>query len=207
MGVAFLALVLAVSGTAVALPGKNLITSDDLKKGAVKGPDIGRGAVSATKLRNGAVSNAKLANGAVGTGKLANDAVTGEKVNEGTLGQVPSAASATTANSANTATTAGSAPPHAYAKVSLTGSVEPATAKNITSANVTKPGTGVYCFDLPYAPVTVLTTPENDNVSDDLVSALIGVGTGCPAGTEVSVQNYDISAGALEDDDFYIWLN
>jgi hypothetical protein len=98
MGVAFLALVLAVSGTAVALPGKNLITSDDIKKGAVKNPDIARGAVSSTKLRNGAATNAKLGNGAVSTAKLRNDAVTGEKVNEATLGQVPSAASATNAN-------------------------------------------------------------------------------------------------------------
>jgi hypothetical protein len=98
MGVAFLALVLAVSGTAVALPGKNLITSDDIKRGAVKNPDIGRGAVSSTKLRNGAVTNPKVGNGAVSTAKLRNDAVTGEKVNEATLGQVPSATSAANAN-------------------------------------------------------------------------------------------------------------
>ena len=98
MGVAFLALILAVSGTAVALPGKNRVTSDDLKRGAVKNSDIARGAVSSTKLRNGAVTNPKVGNGAVSTAKLRNDAVTGEKVNEATLGQVPSAASATNAN-------------------------------------------------------------------------------------------------------------
>jgi hypothetical protein len=98
MIVAFVALVAALSGTAVALPGKNLITSDDIKKGAVKSPDIGRGAVSSTKLRNGAVTNPKVGNGSVTTAKLRNDAVTGEKVNEDTLGQVPSATSAANAN-------------------------------------------------------------------------------------------------------------
>jgi hypothetical protein len=104
MIVAFVALVAALSGTAVALPGRNLITSDDIRRGAVKNADIGRGAVSSTKLRNRVVTNAKLANGAVGTAKIANDAVTGEKVNEGTLGQVPSAAAAATAtNAANAA--------------------------------------------------------------------------------------------------------
>lgn len=87
MGVAFLALILAVSGTAVALPGKNRVTSDDLKRGAVKNSDIARGAVSNSKLRNGAVS----------TAKLRNNAVTGEKVNEASLGQVPSAATAANA--------------------------------------------------------------------------------------------------------------
>jgi hypothetical protein len=96
MGVAFLALILAVSGTAVALPGKNTVDSGDLKRGSVKGPDIARGAVTSTKLRNGAVTNPKLRNGAVSTAKLRNDAVTGEKVLESSLGQVPSAANANT---------------------------------------------------------------------------------------------------------------
>jgi hypothetical protein len=92
MGVAFLALVLAVSGTAVALPGRNLITSDDIKKGAVKNVDIGRSAVSSTKIRNGAV----------GTAKLGNNAVTGAKVNESSLGPVPLATTANTAGSLST---------------------------------------------------------------------------------------------------------
>jgi hypothetical protein len=102
MGVAFLALILAVSGTAVALPGRNLITSDDIKRGAVKNPDIGRGAVSTSKLRNGAVSTSKLRNGAVSTAKLGNNAVTGAKINESSLGPVPSATTANTAGSLST---------------------------------------------------------------------------------------------------------
>jgi len=95
MGVAFLALVLAVSGTAVALPGRNTVDSGDLKRGAVKSTDIGRGAVTSTKLRNGAVTNPKLRNGAVSTTKLRDDAVTGAKIAEGSLGTVPTAANAT----------------------------------------------------------------------------------------------------------------
>jgi hypothetical protein len=91
MGVAFVALVLAVSGTAVALPGKNTVDSGDLKRNSVKGPDIARGAVTNTKLRNGAVS----------TAKLRNNAVTGAKVNEGSLGAVPSATNAATAANAD----------------------------------------------------------------------------------------------------------
>jgi hypothetical protein len=111
MGVAFLALILAVSGTAVALPGKNLISSDDIKKGAVKNPDIARGAVTSTKLRNGAVS----------TGKLRNDAVTGEKVNEGSLGPVPNAANATNATNAQNATQLGGTAASGYAKTEYEG--------------------------------------------------------------------------------------
>jgi hypothetical protein len=71
--------------------------------------------VGTKKIKNAAVTTAKIADGAVTTPKLAANAVNGAKVDEASLGQVPSAASAdkattadsaTTANSANSATTA-----------------------------------------------------------------------------------------------------
>jgi hypothetical protein len=99
MAVAFIALLAALSGTAVALPGKNTVDSGDLKRGAVKAGDIGRNAVTGPKIRNGSV----------GSADVRNDGLTGTDINEGTLGQVPSANtanSATTANSANTANSA-----------------------------------------------------------------------------------------------------
>jgi hypothetical protein len=94
MVVAFAALVAALSGTAVALPGKNTVNSGDIKKGAVKTKNIAKGAVTRPKVRNGAINSAKVAN----------NSLTGADINEGTLGQVPSA---NQANSANTAGTAG----------------------------------------------------------------------------------------------------
>jgi hypothetical protein len=94
--IAVVALVFAVSGVAVALPGKNSVVSKDIKKNAV----------TAAKIKNGAVTEPKLGDGAVGTSKLGNDAVTGAKVNEGTLGKVPSAETATKAVSADSATKA-----------------------------------------------------------------------------------------------------
>lgn len=84
--VGVIALVFAVSGVAVALPGKNSVATKDIKKGAV----------TAAKIKDGAVT----------TGKLGNDAVTGAKVNEATLGKVPSAGTADTAAKATTADTA-----------------------------------------------------------------------------------------------------
>jgi hypothetical protein len=67
---------------------------------------IGAGQLKANSVKTGkivkeAVTEGKIKNGAVTTNKIANDAVTGAKVNEATLGQVPSAATATTAGSAN----------------------------------------------------------------------------------------------------------
>jgi len=97
--IAVVALVFAVSGVAVALPGKNSVATKDIKKNAV----------TAAKIKNGSVTEPKLGDGAVSTGKLGNDAVTGAKVNESTLGKVPSATSADTAAKATSATSAESA--------------------------------------------------------------------------------------------------
>jgi hypothetical protein len=99
MAVAFVALLAALSGTAIALPGKNTIDKNDFKKGAVR-----------TKaLAKNAVTGAKIKNGAVGTRDVRNDSVTGTDINESTLGEVPSANSANTASSANSANTADTA--------------------------------------------------------------------------------------------------
>lgn len=84
MAVAFVALLAALSGTAIALPGKNTVDSGDIKKGAVKRADIARNAVTGVKIKNGAV----------GSRDARNNSLTGNDINESTLGQVPSASSA-----------------------------------------------------------------------------------------------------------------
>jgi hypothetical protein len=86
MAVAFVALLAALSGTAVALPGKNTVDSGDIKKGAVKSADVGRNAVTGSKVKN--------------------DTLTGSDVNESTFGRVPSATSAATATNATNAVNA-----------------------------------------------------------------------------------------------------
>ena len=48
--VAVIALVAALSGAAIALPGKNSVKSNDIKRGAVKGTDIATGAVKPADL-------------------------------------------------------------------------------------------------------------------------------------------------------------
>jgi hypothetical protein len=86
MVVAFVALLAALSGTAVALPGKNTVDSGDIKNNNVRGKDIRTSTVRGSDVKG--------------------DTLTGGDINESTLGQVPSAASA---NSATTATNAGNA--------------------------------------------------------------------------------------------------
>jgi hypothetical protein len=87
--IAYLALFIVLGGSAVALPGKGSVTSNDIAKKAVKSKNIAKravksknlakGAVKTKALADGAVESAKLAGGAVGTAKLANGAVTAAK--------------------------------------------------------------------------------------------------------------------------------
>jgi len=68
--VAVIALVAAMSGAAVALPGENTVKSNDIKKQAVHKSDIERGAVTSAKIRNEGVRATDLATGSVNLSKL-----------------------------------------------------------------------------------------------------------------------------------------
>jgi hypothetical protein len=152
MAVAFIALLAALSGTAVALPGKNTVDSGDIKKGAVKAADIAKNAVTRPKIRNGAVNSPKVAD----------NSLTGTDINESTLGQVPSANSASTANTANTANTAANADalggvgPSGYQRAAQWVLVQPngtiaAQSGGITVTKAAFPGNYVVDFNNPTA--------------------------------------------------------
>lgn len=88
--VAYLALFVALGGTAGALAGKNTVDSRDIKPKAVRATDLAKGAVTGAKLRAGAVSADKVLDGSlgqadlgpasVGTGELALDSVAPDKL-------------------------------------------------------------------------------------------------------------------------------
>lgn len=90
--------VFLILGGATAFAAVKKVGPNEIKANSIKTGKIVKEAVTSGKLKNGAVSETKLADGAVTTNKIANDAVTGAKVNEGTLGQVPSAATAGSVN-------------------------------------------------------------------------------------------------------------
>jgi len=78
--IAYVALFVALSGTAIALPGKNKVKKNDIARGAVVGKAIAADAVKQAKIRNGAVIAPKLGPGAVTTPALLDDAVTAPKL-------------------------------------------------------------------------------------------------------------------------------
>ena len=75
--IAYLALFVALSGTALAA---KKIGPSQLQKNAVTTKKIANAAVTTPKLANDAVTTAKLDNGAVNEGKLKDNAVTGDKL-------------------------------------------------------------------------------------------------------------------------------
>ena len=68
-------LFIALTTTAVALPGRNLVEKGDIAKGAVKARDLAPGSVKSRAIRKKAVTGAKLANHAVTKRSLAASSV------------------------------------------------------------------------------------------------------------------------------------
>jgi hypothetical protein len=154
----------------------------------------------------------------VGTRELAKDAVKGRHVEEtklkgkhlqdSTLGgrEIDEQALDTPVPSANRADQADG--PSAYARVESDATVVDPLSRQVSSAMVTGPAAGVYCFDLPFNPDHVQATAAANATSDRIVSAADAEAPAglpnCPTGTESEVNIYSISAGALENGAFFV---
>jgi hypothetical protein len=93
MGVALIALVVALSGTSYAVVRigtkqikANAITSPKIRNGQVRNVDLARNSVNTAKIVASAVSGLQIRDGGVGNADLGNDAVTGTKVRGGAIG-------------------------------------------------------------------------------------------------------------------------
>jgi hypothetical protein len=175
---ATLALFLVLSGGAAYALGRNSVGTRELAKDAVKGRHV-----EETKLK----------------GKHLQDAtVAGREIDEQKLdAPVPEADQADHADG-----------PSAYARVEPDAKVIEGLSRQVTSAMVTNPAAGVYCFDLPFNPQHVQATAVANGTSDRVVStADADAPTGlpnCPAGTETEVNVYRLGAGALENGAFFV---
>src|SRR5262245_65953064 len=58
--VAFAALIVALSGTAIGLPGKNTVDSGDIKNNAVKGKDVNEGTLGVVPSATNATNESTL---------------------------------------------------------------------------------------------------------------------------------------------------
>jgi hypothetical protein len=172
---------------------KNAVTAPKIESLAVKKGKIASGSVTAEKIAAGSITAEKLPSAVIDTGKIADDSVTGAKVNEASLSQVPNAAHA------DRSTFADSSNPEAFAKVDAEATVFPAFSKGIGTANV-KQGLepGIYCIEIPgFVPRGAQVTPEFAAHSD--VSAFVKLeGTASCPYPKVEVQTYNNGARVKE---------
>ena len=199
--VAFLALLAALSGTSIALPGKNTVDSGDIKNGQVKGKDIGGNAVTGAKVKTGSLTGADVKDESLTPGDFSGSVQgpKGDKGEKGDTGDTGAAGSAA-----------------AYALVNDVGTIVPAQAKNIAQANVTRVDTGTYCFSgLSFAPTNVIATINGNTGggAGDAQASIFLAGDdpttfGCAAGAQAIV--YTINSadpGTLADFTFYVAFN
>ena len=198
MGVAFFALLAALGGTAVALPGKNTVDSGDIKNAQVKTQDIRNNTVRGKDIRTGTVTGSDVRD----------NTLTGADINESTLSTVPSANSARTANTANTANTAEST---AFARINADGTVDTARSKGITSANVNKDAPGHYCISgLGFTPKAVAgVVARSGNIAGVLEASTAPPFSDCGPPTQVEVFTRATTTGAQQDfsKGFYLIFN
>jgi hypothetical protein len=95
--VALAALVMAMSGAAVALPGKNTVQKNDIENGAVTGKKIAKGAIGSAQIKGKSVRGNRLKDGAIKEKQLADNAVSGKKIADGAVGEKKIADGAVTA--------------------------------------------------------------------------------------------------------------
>lgn len=86
--IGYVALFIALAGTASALPGKNTVDSGDIRNGQVKTADIRNDNVRGADIRTGAVGSSDVTNGALTGVDVAENGLTGSDINESTLGGI-----------------------------------------------------------------------------------------------------------------------
>jgi len=171
---------------------KEAVTAGKIKKNAITESRIADGAVTNSKIADNAVSTNKIADNAVSTNKIANGAVTGGKI----AGSTVTRANLAEANFI----------PRGYALVNTNGTTQSKFTSGIP--NATNPSSGVFCFDLAFAPVNAQATVETDTEPNDMASVALAGTTGglekCPAGNDLEVNTWDTQFNELESETFFL---
>ncbi|MQA74407.1 MAG: hypothetical protein GEU88_08740 [Solirubrobacterales bacterium] len=84
--VGYVAVFLALSGTAAALPGHDTVFSDDIVAGGVRASDVAAGAVGGRALHDGSVGGTDVRDASLGSADVRNGTLRGVDVGDETLG-------------------------------------------------------------------------------------------------------------------------
>jgi hypothetical protein len=142
---------------------------------AIAASHLGKNTVGSKQLKANAVTAAKIKNGAVTQTKISPAAQTALKGATGAQGPAGPTGPAGTAL--------------AFARIEENGTVDLTKSKGLTSANVTHPATGLYCFSgLSFTPKNAVASPQFFEPKPVTLALFMGQYEGCPSGTQVSVQ-------------------
>jgi hypothetical protein len=175
--VSVIALVLALAGSAIALPGKGSVDKNDLAKGAVTKKAIKKGAVTAKAIKANAVTTPAIADGSVTTGKIADGAVTEAKVLDAVL-------------------------PRAFAYVNASQEIVAENSSGVGSATATLDDSFVCFSGLPFTPKNVQVTPARGGGSLEVRGVNVfqpGDNTFCDGAEQASVQFFVSDTGAVDN--------
>jgi hypothetical protein len=182
MAVAFVALLAALSGTAVALPGKNTVDSGDIKKGAVKAADIGSNAVRSKHVKDGSLLAKDFKAGQIPTGPQGPTGNTGPQGPQGPQGVQGQQGPAGTAR--------------AYGLINADATVN--AQRSFKVGDIMKFGTGTYCVHLdPSIDISTVSAVASIRLSSGQIGVTPG---GCSFGgaSGIQINTYDATGGALD---------
>lgn len=83
--VAMTALVIALSGAALALPGKNSVTKNDIKNGAVTTKKIAKGAVGSTQIKGKSIKGNRIKDGGIKDKQIAEKTIKAKQIADATI--------------------------------------------------------------------------------------------------------------------------
>lgn len=201
--VAICALLVALSGTALALPGRNSVEANDIARDAVKAKHIRDAAVGAGEIRDGEVRAAEIAAGAVGSGTISDGAVATEDLAAG--------ATAPNADRLDGVSSEDILAPRAIAHVNAGEIViSPDSAGELDSTQIERDGTnGFACINVPYDVRVIQVTVDLSGGGADPVAHATTADIGpCPGAEDASyaVTDPDTDAPLTSTTNVYLTL-
>lgn len=195
--ISIVALFVAISGTAIALPGKNTVNSGDIINRQVKNQDLQGDAVASGKIENGQVRKVDLRDTAVDSAKVEDESLTGADINDAALptsGAAQNAAVVALSNSGTDVVT-GQITTTGTSRVLIDASAE------LTGANADERAQCVVRLDGNLISLGFETTFDDIGANNEATVSVVASQNDVAAGTHTMTMNCASLAGTVTKDD------
>jgi hypothetical protein len=196
--ISVVALLVAISGTAYALPGTNTVNSGDIINGEVRNPDIHGDAVASGKIENGQVRKVDIRDTAVDSAKVQDESLTGADINNAALptsGAAQSAAVVTLAGGAGTDVVTGQITTTGTSRVLIDATAE------LTGANSDERALCRVLLDGGQISLSYESTFDDIGTDNEATVSVVTSANNVSAGTHTVTMNCISLAGTVVKDD------